>query len=100
MATAAAADGDDANADTSEIRYECQNVVVCDPTTAGLGVARCMRQLINDLKHGAEPATRHIESPALADLARELFKRSRLNRMAVILNRVPDNGMSNTCEVF
>lgn len=66
-------------------------VVVCDPTTAGLGVARCMRQLINDLEHGAEPATRHIESPELAALARELFKRSRLNRMAVILNRVPDS---------
>lgn len=66
-------------------------VVVCDPTTAGLGVARCMRQLMADLEHGAEPATRHIESPELAALARELFEQSRLNRMTVLLNRVPDN---------
>lgn len=66
-------------------------VVVCDPTTAGLGVARCMHQLINDLEHGAEPATRHIESPELAALARELFKQSRLSRMTVLLNRVPDS---------
>lgn len=65
-------------------------VVVCDPTTAGLGVARCMRQLMTDLEDGAAPATRHIESPELAALARELFKHSALNRMIVLLNRVPD----------
>jgi CO dehydrogenase nickel-insertion accessory protein CooC1 len=66
-------------------------VVVCDPTMAGLGVARCISQLINDLEHGMGPATLHIESPELAALARELFKQSRLSRMAVLLNRVPDS---------
>jgi len=65
-------------------------VVVCDPTATGLGVARSMRRLVDDLERGAEPATRHIESPQLAELARDLFRRSRLHQMTVILNRVPD----------
>ena len=67
-----------------------QVVVVCDPSTAGLGVAASMKNLLDSLRRGAEPATQHIESLELAELARQLFRQSRLQRMHVLLNRVPD----------
>ncbi len=67
-----------------------QAIVVCDPSTAGLAVAGCMKRMLDDLHRGSEPATQHIDAPELADLARQLFRQSHLQQIHVILNRVPD----------
>ena len=66
-------------------------IVVCDPSTAGLGVARSMTRLVDDLNRGAAPATSHIESDELADLCRQLFRDARLRRVETVLNKVPDD---------
>jgi CO dehydrogenase nickel-insertion accessory protein CooC1 len=65
-------------------------IVVCDPSAAGIGVARSMVRLFDDLRRGAEPATSHMEQPELAQLARELFKQSRLQNVDVLVNRASD----------
>jgi CO dehydrogenase nickel-insertion accessory protein CooC1 len=65
-------------------------IVVCDPSAAALGIAQAMKRVVEDLHRGAEPATAHIESAAMAELARQLFRQSRLKRVEVILNNVPD----------
>jgi CO dehydrogenase nickel-insertion accessory protein CooC1 len=67
-----------------------QLIVICDPSTAGLGMAVAMRQIIDDLSQGAEPATVHIESKEMAELARRLFRESRLRDVHVVLNKVPN----------
>jgi len=65
-----------------------QAIVVTDPSIAGIGIATYMSELIAQLRTGAEPATHHLESEELADLARRLFRESRLAAVHVILNRV------------
>lgn len=67
-----------------------QAIVVTDPSTAGIGIAVYMSQLIGRLQAGAEPATHHLESAELADVARKRFSESRLAAVHVILNRVID----------
>jgi len=65
-------------------------IVVTDPSTAGLGIAVYMSELIDRLRGGAEPATRHLESAELAEVARGRYRESRLAAVHVILNRVAD----------
>ena len=65
-------------------------IVVTDPSTAGLGIAAYMSELVGQLRAGAEPATHHLESAELADVARKRYSESRLAAVHVILNRVVD----------
>lgn len=67
-----------------------QAIVVTDPSIAGIGIAAYMSGLVGQLRAGAEPATHHLESAELADLARRRFSESRLAVVHVILNRVTD----------
>jgi len=63
-------------------------IVVTDPSTAGIVIAAYMSELVGQLRAGAEPATHHLESVELAELARRRFSESRLAAVHVILNRV------------
>jgi CO dehydrogenase maturation factor len=66
-------------------------IVICDPSAAGLGVAGAVKRIADQLRSGEEPATAHLEPAGLAELARRLFRESRLRGVEVILNRVPDD---------
>jgi CO dehydrogenase nickel-insertion accessory protein CooC1 len=65
-------------------------VVVVDPTIASIGIAADLRDMVRKIRLGAPPATRHLEDPALAEMAIAMFRESRVKEVLVILNRVPD----------
>jgi CO dehydrogenase nickel-insertion accessory protein CooC1 len=65
-------------------------IIVCDPTRASLEIVATMTRLVDQLRRGAEPATFHLDSPRLVELARSLFRGSTLGSLSIVLNRVPD----------
>jgi len=69
-------------------------VAVVDPTTAAVQMAVHLARMVEAIRGGVPPATRHLESPELAALAVRLFRESRVRGAAAVLNRVasPETG--------
>lgn len=65
-------------------------LVVVDPTVAGMQMARDMHRMAAQLKEGVLPATAHLESPVQQDLAKMIFRHSRLVGVLTVLNKVWD----------
>jgi CO dehydrogenase maturation factor len=65
-------------------------IVVVDPTTAAIQMAIHMRDMVNQLKAGALPATAHLEHPALVELVNQLYREARIKGVLFILNRIRD----------
>jgi CO dehydrogenase nickel-insertion accessory protein CooC1 len=68
-------------------------LVVVDPTNAAIQMAVHMKEMVKRIKAGAHPATEHLEDPALAELARKIFREAKVRDVMVILNRVRDAEM-------
>lgn len=64
-------------------------VAVCDPSMAGIQIAITLQQVLERQRHGDLPATGHLESPDLVELARRLYRESRIDCLHVVLNKVP-----------
>jgi CO dehydrogenase maturation factor len=64
-------------------------VVVVDPTTAAMEMAIHMKQMINRIKAGELPATSHLESPNLVEMANRIFREASIKDVLVVLNRIP-----------
>jgi CO dehydrogenase nickel-insertion accessory protein CooC1 len=65
-------------------------VVVVDPTTASVALAKDMIELVEAIRRGALPATEHLESEALVRYANDAYRNARIRDVLVILNRVQD----------
>ena len=65
-------------------------VVVVDPTRAALQMAADMRDTIESLRSGALPATAHLESSTLVNLANRIYREADIGGVLCVLNRVPD----------
>jgi CO dehydrogenase maturation factor len=65
-------------------------IVVVDPTSAAIQMAINMRDMVNELKAGALPATAHLDQPELVELVNRLYKEARVKGVLFILNRVRD----------
>jgi CO dehydrogenase nickel-insertion accessory protein CooC1 len=65
-------------------------VVVVDPTTAAIQMAYHMKQMVEQIKAGVPPATKHLETAELVEMANRIFRESRAKDVFVILNRVRD----------
>lgn len=63
-------------------------IVAVDPTNAAVQMAAHMDDLVAKLRAGMPPATEHLESPELIELAKSLFGRARVTEVLVVLNRV------------
>ncbi len=63
-------------------------VVVVDPTTAGVQMAVAMHHMVEEIRRGVPPATRHLESPGAVALMNSLFRNARIRGLSVVLNRV------------
>jgi CO dehydrogenase nickel-insertion accessory protein CooC1 len=63
-------------------------VVVVDPTTAALRMARDLAGTVAAIRRGAPPATRHLDRPELVDLAVRVFRESRTRSVMTVLSRV------------
>jgi CO dehydrogenase nickel-insertion accessory protein CooC1 len=65
-------------------------LAVVDPTTAALGMAVHLSRMIAEMQTGIPPATRHLGSSRLVDLAVRQFREAPVEDVLVVLNRVPD----------
>jgi len=65
-------------------------MVIVDPTTAAIEMAVNMTDMVNQIKVGKLPATRHLERPELVEIANRLFLRSRVKGVLVVLNKIKD----------
>jgi CO dehydrogenase nickel-insertion accessory protein CooC1 len=65
-------------------------MVVVDPTTASIQIARHMQDMLHRLRMGIPPATNHLRDPDLVALAERLFISSQVKGLLAVLNRVHD----------
>jgi CO dehydrogenase nickel-insertion accessory protein CooC1 len=65
-------------------------LVVVDPTLAAVQMAIDLKDTVEELKRGALPATEHLSRPALIGLARDLYRRARIEGVFHLLNKVSD----------
>ena len=68
-------------------------LVVVDPTNAAIQMAIHMKEMVRQIQAGIPPATKHLEDPALAAMARKIFREAKIRDAMVVLNRVRDNQM-------
>lgn len=67
-------------------------IVAVDPTTAALHMARHLARMVAEIRRGTPPATRHLETPDLVELADRLFREARVHGVRAVLNRVSTEG--------
>ena len=68
-------------------------LVVVDPTTAAIHLAIEMKRMVEQIKAGNEPATDHLESPEMVDIANRIFSEATTRGAVALLNRVRDGEM-------
>ena len=68
-------------------------IVVVDPTTAAIQMAANLRDMVDQLKAGGLPATKHLETPELVEWANRIFSQATVEAVLVVLNRVRDEVM-------
>jgi CO dehydrogenase nickel-insertion accessory protein CooC1 len=68
-------------------------IVVVDPTTAAIQMAASLNNMVQQLKAGTPPATKHLESPELVEWANRIFREATVKGVLVVLNRVKDAEM-------
>jgi CO dehydrogenase nickel-insertion accessory protein CooC1 len=64
-------------------------LAVVDPTTAAMQVAVHLKEMIERIKAGELPATSHLESLKLVEMANRIFREALIKDVLVILNRIP-----------
>jgi CO dehydrogenase maturation factor len=68
-------------------------LVVVDPTNAAVQMAIHMKKMVNQIQIGRPPATNHLESQELVELAKKIFREAQVKDVMAILNRVRDAEM-------
>jgi len=64
-------------------------IEIVDPTTAAMQMAVNLKEMVEQIRAGQPPATRHLDV-ALAELAKRIFREARIKGVLVVLNRVTD----------
>lgn len=68
-------------------------IVVVDPTNAAIQLAVDLKRMVEQTRAGVPPATHHLESRGLVEMARRLFREARVKGVLVVMNRVRDEQM-------
>ncbi len=68
-------------------------IVLVDNTFAALEIAANMRDMVAQIKNGALPATRHLETLDLVAIANRMFVESRIKGTMFLLNKITNSGM-------
>jgi len=63
-------------------------IVLVDPTIAAVEMAINMRDMIIQIKNGKLPATRHLETADLVEVANKLFTEARIKGALYLLNKI------------
>jgi CO dehydrogenase nickel-insertion accessory protein CooC1 len=70
-------------------------IVIVDPTSASIRMAANMKDMVNQMKAGKLPATAHLRSSELVDLAQRIFREARIKDVSFVLNKVEDQETEN-----
>jgi CO dehydrogenase nickel-insertion accessory protein CooC1 len=65
-------------------------LVIVDPTRAAIEMAANMRDMFDQVKAGFLPATAHLGSPDLIEMANKTFREARIKGILFVLNKVED----------
>jgi len=68
-------------------------VVIADPTKAAIQMAIHMKKMVEQIKAGIPPATKHLETPELVAAAMKIFRESKIEDVLVVLNKIRDEDM-------
>ena len=70
-------------------------LVVVDPTVAAVEMGANMRDMVDQMKAGGLPATRHLENPELVAIANRLFTDASIKGVVCVMNKVPNEEIEN-----
>ena len=70
-------------------------IVLVDATFAAIEMATNMRDMVNQIKRGVLPATQHLETQDLVEIANKLFVESRVKGTLFLLNKIRNSDMEN-----
>ena len=70
-------------------------LVVVDPTVAAVEMAANMRDMVDQMKAGGLPATRHLENPELVAIANRLFTDASIKGVVCVMNKIPNEEIEN-----
>lgn len=65
-------------------------IVIVDPTSAAVRMAADMQDMITQIKAGRLPATAHLRSPELVEMAQGIFREARIKGAFFVLNKIED----------
>ena len=65
-------------------------IVVIDPTNAGIQMASDMKDMVDQIRAGALPATGHLADPELVETADRVFREANVEGVLFVLNKVGD----------
>jgi CO dehydrogenase nickel-insertion accessory protein CooC1 len=65
-------------------------VVVMDPSYAAVQAAATMQTLLDEMRAGHLPATRHLASAELVELTQRSYREARTQGALYVLNKIPD----------
>jgi CO dehydrogenase nickel-insertion accessory protein CooC1 len=68
-------------------------LVVIDPTHAAVQMAVDMRHMVAQIQAGELPATQHLDSPELVELANAAFRNAAIQGVMFVLNRITSDQM-------
>ncbi len=63
-------------------------IMIVDPTVAAIQMAANIKDIVNDIKNGKLPATRHLDSPDLVATANQQYLEAKIKGVMYLLNKV------------
>lgn len=70
-------------------------IVVVDPTNASVQLAADIKNMVSRIGEGELPATEHLESPELVEMANKIFLDAKIKDVLIILNKIKDKEMES-----
>lgn len=70
-------------------------IVVVDPTSTAVELAFHMKRMVDQIKAGELPATKHLENPEIAELANRIFREAKIRDVLFVLNKIPNRKTEN-----
>jgi len=65
-------------------------IVIVDPTSASIQMAYNMKDMVAQVKAGKLPATAHLQSPELVEMANRVFREATIQDLSFVLSKVDD----------
>ena len=63
-------------------------IAIIDPTSTSLELAKRIKDMVENMKRGTEPATAHLEEAADIEMIKKLAKGARVKYLWVVLNKI------------